>query len=610
MSSVGGNETVVFELSLAPAREKVRKLGHKLSTRTITKWWHYLTVGGTVEAATLKAAGYDTWTRFAPTLQRLVEEKLNGMLKETTLSIKIRADSPQRAHELISLFEPAMALFGRSNSNFLVPADKQTYPLVLSPSEFAAMWHLPSSQCQVPGIQWESAVSAPAPTALLRENKGVFIGTNRFQGRSRDIWLPYEDRVTHINVVGKTGVGKSTFLHTLIHQDIMAGRGVAVIDPHGDLVNRVIALSVPEEREKDVVVFDMSDIDYPVGLNFFYAPEGVRRDTIASQTLAVVRKMFAESWSSTRMEDAMYAALMALQYVEGATIRDVTRLFNDSGFRSEVLARVKDPVVLEFWFDEYESLSAAYQREVARPITNRIRKFYRNRRIGRVVGQSSSLDFRKIIDTRKIFLAKLTGISEIEAETLGALLISKFQLAAMSRTNLSPQKRLPYYLYVDEVQNLSATSLPVLFSGARKTGLSLVVANQFLRQLEGATLESIMGNVGTSVIFRVGPRDATTLAPFIRPELSKDALVNLDRFSAIVKMQVGGSTQPAFSIQSPEPIPIDRGARERYLRVRAFSRQKYARPKEEVDAEFLARYQQTQQPDSSQNSEAEANYFG
>jgi hypothetical protein len=215
------------------------------------------------------------------------------------------------------------------------------------------------------------------------------------------------------------------------------------------------------------------------------------------------------------------------------------------------------------------------------------------------------------MDSGRVFLAKLTGIPEIEAETLGALLISKFQLAAMSRMQLAPERRQPYYPYIDEVQNLSTTSLAKLFSEARKTGLNLVVANQFLKQLEGPTLESILGNVGTMVVFPVGPKDAAILSSFVCPQFSSEDLVNLSRFNAVVKMQLTGTTQPAFSLQPPPPLPLPDDADERFERIRAKSRRKYARHKDEVDAELLEKYQTHQQVNRPGFEGAEGeDYFG
>jgi hypothetical protein len=611
MVNLMADEEMIYELVLRRLRPEYHKLGERLSKRSLVRWWDYLSFEGAVTATIAKASGMDKMDKFTPSLQRLVEAKLAAPLKEASLVVKVRAGGRARAHELVALVNPGLALFERPFCNFLVPAQERSFPLVLSPPEVAALWHLPSDQCQVPGIAWAASASVPMPALTIGENRGIYLGTNLYQGRSQTVWLPYADRVTHVTVNGKTGSGKSTILHHMIHQDIRAGKAVAVIDPHGDLVARVLAASIPPQRENDVVLFDMSDADYPVGLNFFSAPETIGRATVASMSLAVIRKMFAGSWSATRMEDALYAALMALQFAQGSTIRDVARMFHDSSFRTQVLRLVEDPVVLEFWYDEFEQLSAAHQSEFARPITNRLRKFYRNPRIGRVVGQKSSLDFRETMDSGKVFLASLAGLPDVEAETLGALIISKFQMAAMSRMGLSGQSRKPCYLYVDEVQRMKTSSLSTLLSEARKTGLSLVVANQFLKQLEGDTLESIMGNVGTMIVLPVGPKDAAVLAPFIRPQFNSDDLVNLSRFSAVVKTQRAGSALPAFSVRTPVPLVVPRDATVRSARIRVLSRSRYARHKDQVDQEMQERYQRFHQPaQTDSEGDAEEDYFG
>jgi hypothetical protein len=266
-------------------------------------------------------------------------------------------------------------------------------------------------------------------------------------------------------------------------------------------------------------------------------------------------------------------------------------------------------MALEFWFDEYEPLGAAYQREFARPVANRLRKFYRNEAIRPIVLQPTSLDFGNMVEKRQIFLARLSGLPDIEAETLGALLISKFQMAAMGYAAKSQQLLPEYYLYIDEVQRFVVTSLSQMFSEAAKFGLSLIVAHQYLRQLEGNTLESLMGNVGATIMFRVGPQDAQALAPFVRPEHSSDDLLNLDRFLAIVKMQLEGRTLPAFSLDTVEPVTPPEDALDRKQRIVDASRTRYARPRAEIEAELLSQYTDRigTQPDTN---ESEANYFG
>ena len=309
------------------------------------------------------------------------------------------------------------------------------------------------------------------------------------------------------------------------------------------------------------------------------------------------------------MEDALHAALMAATAIDGATIQSIPKLFYNSSYRAHALQSVRDPIALEFWYDEYEPLTAAHQREFARPITHRLRKFYRNDAIRPVVCQPTSLDFGSIIEDRKIFLAKLGGIPDIEAETLGALLVSKFQRAAMSRGAISPDEIPEYYLHIDEVQNFITTSLAQMFSEAGKFGLRLVVANQYLKQLEGATLEAVMGNVGTTIMFRVGPNDAGALAPFVAPVHTKEDLINLDRFQAIVKMQAIGKTMPAFNMSTVEPLAPYKDAAERISRIKQHSRQTYGRKRDDVEAELAERFMDERRK-YTEESDTEASYFG
>ena len=537
------------------------------------------------------AFGAKEYPKYVPALQRAAEDKLRANLMQAMFEIKIKARSRHRADEILATLAPGLATFEREGNNYLVPMQNGAFPLILTANEVAALWHLPNERCDVPGVNWTPAVRSPLTAKQNKENDDVKIGVNDYQGKERDVWLNYPDRVTHVNIIGKTRTGKSTLMHNMIHQDIAAGKGVGVIDPHGSLVDNILATSIPTEREKDVILFDIGDIEYPIGLNLLSGPENLKPNIIAGQALSVIRKMFAENWSSSRMEDALHSALMAAITVDEATIQTIAKIFYNSGYRAEVLQQVVDPITLEFWYYEYEPLTAAHQREIARPITHRLRKFYRNDAIRPVVCQPKSLDFRSLLDDGKIFLAKLGGIPDVEAETLGALLVSKFQMAAMSRTELSPEDIPEYYLYIDEVQSFVVTNLSQMLSEAGKFGLRLVVANQFLRQLEGATLEAVMGNVGTTIMFSLGPNDAPTLAPFVKPVHTKDDLINLDRFQAIVKMQTAGKTLPAFSLSTPPPLEKPDDAKQTVERIRDISREKYARPVQEVETEFVERFQ-------------------
>lgn len=594
LSNLDTEETVVYELGLREPKDEYYKLGEKLITASTVDWWHFLHPQGAVLAATRKLSGADQVDKYVPEIQKPARAKLNSPLIEVRFGIKIKTASRERASELIRQLFPALAVFEREGFNFLVAPHEKSFGPVLTAGEVAALWHLPGEQMQTPGIVWARSAAAPIPQELTGQTEGIILGTNTFQGRSHRVRLAYDDRVTHVNLVGRTRVGKSTLLHHMIYQDIAAGKGVALIDPHGDLVDAVLATSISPGREGDVVLFDTRDQDYPIGLNLLTVQPGVSQEVTASYALTVVRKMFAEQWSGGRMEMVLDAALRTLVAMPGSTIQDVPKLLLDARFRRQVLKQVDDPATLDFWYDEYDQESPAQQREFTRPISHRIRKFYRDPTVRHIVCQKDSLNFRHILDQGKIFLANLGGLAEIEAETLGVLLISKLQLAAMSRSTVPPQQRTPFYVYVDEVQNFITTSLSKVFSEAGKYGLSLVVANQYLKQLEGETLAALMGNVGTTVIFGVGPEDARALAPFVKPEFTVEDLVRLDRFAAVVKMQLAGQSLPAFSLQAAPPLGRPDDAEERFARMRQYSRRQYARPKEEVDAELMSRYEHSE----------------
>lgn len=464
--------------------------------------------------------------------------------------------------------------------------------MILTPRELASIWHLPDNRFAAPEIMWATGRRVAASARVVQNKEGVVLGANRYAGKTSDIRFPYADRETHTYIVGKTGVGKSTLIHNMIHQDIANGKGVGVIDPHGSLVRDILRSSIPEDREDDVVLVDFSDHAHPPPMNPFAVPEGVPREVAISNVMGILKKIYADEWSKTRMESAIYSSLVALLDEEQATPRDISRLFLDDEYRRELLLKVNDPVALEYWYDEYENLSPGMQKQTREPVLNRIRIFYRNSAVRNMVCHPHNLDFRKIIDEKKIFLATLRDDeTRSEQENLGAMLITNFQMAAMGKGALTGDDKEPYYLFIDEVQEFITTTLPTVFSQARKFGLRMTAANQFLGQLKGQTLEAILGNVGGVVIFACGPNDAQTLAPFVKPEFSAEDLVNFDRFHTAVKIQINKQSTPAFSLNTPVPVAVPDDADEREERIRKKSIKNYTPwSKEEVEQWFSERY--------------------
>jgi hypothetical protein len=589
------NEILIYELRLYPTREKYYELGEQLLKALIAQ------------------AEADKKTKELPRYglrqQQLAISKLDAPLKEVEFAVKIKTDTKERSEELIGLLKPALAIYESEGLNQLVPAYKPSLDLVLTASEVAAMWHLPSEQCKNSRIKWARGASAPLPQYAGGNNEQIVLGVNDFQGSSQVASLAYRDRISHVNLLGGTGVGKSTSMHHMIHQDILAGKSIGVIDPHGNLVQNILRSSIPKEREKDVVLLDVRDTEYPIGLNLLKAPANVSREEVASQTVSVIRKIFADYWSPTRMETALYAALTTLMSVEDSTIIDVPRLFHDSDFRSRFYTENTDPMALQYWRYQFEPASWNQRNEIANPIMHRLSKFYANPALRNMVCQTTCLDFAAMLDQNPIFLANLGGMPDVEAETLGALLISKLQIAGMSRGAVDENDIVPFYLYIDEVQNFITTSLPALFSGARKYGLSLVVANQYLHQLEGETLESILGNVGTSIIFQVGPKDAAAVAPYVKPYFSNSDLESMGRFRAVIKTLNNAESMPAFNVQTYAPLLPNDDAEEQVERIKAYSRAKYGRRREDVERELNKRLLASQQAGSEAVGDEEGDSY-
>lgn len=528
-----------------------------------------------------------------PEGHRLCRDKLTKPLARADLTLVIRAATPDRTHALGRALLTGLLPFAREAPipNALTPAVRGATPPVLSPPEIAALWHLPTIGCRSAGIRWATGLAAPLPAALTGVAAGVLLGYHTHQGRTQPVYLGDADRLTHLNLVGRTRTGKSTAMHHLIHHDIAGGHGVALIDPHGDLVQAVLTGSIPAEREDDVLVLDLADLAYPVALNLLAVPDGGDRHAGVTATLSVLKRLYAGQWTS-RMEDALYNALAALTCVRGATLRHLPPLFLDPDFRAAVLNGVDDELVLEYWRQEYGRLTDRAQREVAQPVLHRLRAFFRNPALRRLVCQPGTLDFRAIMAKRKILLVRLP-LGDVhlgpEAATLGALLITQLQLAAMSRFTLPPAARPPYFLFCDEVQHFTTTALSTLLSEAAKYGVVLTIAHQYLAQLEGETLEAVLGNTGTTILFRLGRDDAQRLAPVLRPAFEAAHLTQLDRFQAVVLMQKDGKTLPPFPITTQPPLAQPTGGPTAASRIIAKSRavllaRGWASPASAVDA--------------------------
>ena len=443
----------------------------------------------------------------------------------------------------------------------------------LSIEEAAALWHLPHQGFDSIAIAW-TPTRKPAPALLVSNKEGVLIGHNVYAGGRTPIRLPDKSRETHLNIVGRTGVGKSTLMHNLIHHDIKAGKGVGVVDPHGRLVTDILRESIPDERIDDVVVIDIANEEHPPPLNPLIVP-GERDYVAVGQVVAVIDKIY--DIRAQRAEDAMTAAMLTLWQEKTPTVRDVVKLFTDLEYRARVKGRVEDLVAREFW-EEFEGQPPSVQRDLSRPVIHRMRHFYRNPTLYPMMCYPGTLDFAKLIAEAKIILISLgvdeTKVPPAEQQLLGAVLVSQLQMAAMAPV----EKKSPFSLFIDEVQNFVTTSLDKVLTESRKYGVSLTIANQYLGQLKGAILESVVGTVGATIVFQLGLNDAKLLAPYFKPEFSAEDLINLDLYQTAIKVRSGaGQTLSAFSLETlPPPVGQATGsASEREQRIRERSIELY-----------------------------------
>lgn len=359
------------------------------------------------------------------------------------------------------------------------------------------------------------------------------------------------DRRSHMYILGKTGTGKTTLLETLIRQDILFGRGFALLDPHGDLVERVRA-NIPESRLSDLIYFNVPDLDHPLGFNPLEAISPARRPLAASGLLEAFRKLWLDSWGP-RLEHILRNALLALLDQPQATLADVLRMFDDAKYRKAIAQATKNTQVQDFWLKEYAHYPARFQIEAIAPIQNKVGAFLSNPVLNRILTQNrSAFKLRPIMDEGKILLVNLSKgqLGEDTSNLLGSLLVSRIGLAALSRSDIAEEERRDFFLYLDEFQNFTTQSLTTLLSETRKYRLNLILAHQYLAQLDSKVSQAVFGNIGTVISFRVGAPDAEVLAKEFLPEVSIADLVNLPNYRIFLKLMIDGSVSQPFSART------------------------------------------------------------
>lgn len=426
-------------------------------------------------------------------------------------------------------------------------------PFTMNIEEIATLYHLPHTNVETPYILWASSQTSEPPAHLpvvgnnFNNDEISPIAGATFRGLDSPFGMPRSDRGRHLYIIGQTGVGKSAMLELLTISDINSPYGFAVVDPHGDYAMNVLK-RIPESRIDDVIYFNPSDVDFPIAFNPMEVTDEKLKTQTASELIGVLKRMF-ESWGP-RLEYILRYSILALLEYPNATMLDITRILTDKKFRAEVLEYVSDPVVYNFWTVEFASWNDKFAAEAVAPVLNKVGAFVANPVVRNIIGQpKSSFNVRKIMDEKKILIVNLSRglIGEDNASILGALMVTKIQLAAMSRADIPLEQRTPFYLYVDEFQNFATDSFATILSEARKYGLNLTVANQYVAQMPQEVKDAVFGNVGSMIAFRMGADDARSMLRYFEPKFTEYDLVHLHNRHFMINMTIEGEKSPAFS---------------------------------------------------------------
>lgn len=601
-----------FRGKLKKALEGLRK-GKQLSqiksggglSQTILETLSFLMTGKEAEKKTEEKIQIDE------ELIKLVEEKAGFPLMSANIRLITSAASHEEAEAILQELASAFLQFTEPRGNSLKL--KQVYAkelekliyqfsfrlfnkkraMPLNTRELTSFYHFPSGLTSAPKLKLLKAKDAPAPVGLPAE--GILLGENIFRGETAAIRLAKDDRRRHLYIIGQTGTGKTTFIQSMVKQDIEAGEGLCVIDPHGDMVETILGY-VPENRVEDVVYFNPANIERPMGLNFLeYDPVYPEQKTfIVNELLEIFRKLYADVPEALGPMFETYFRNATMLVMEdpasGSTLLEIERVMAEKEFRQLKLLRSRNPIVNAFWRDVAEKAGGeAALANMVPYITSKFDAFLTNEFMRPILLQEkSTINFREIIDKGRIFLINLSKgrLGETNSALLGLIIVGKILMAAFSRVNIPEEERRDFYLYLDEFQNVTTPSIATILSEARKYRLSLIIAHQFIGQLTDPIRLAVFGNVGSVASFRIGSDDAEFMAKQFEPVFSEHDLLNIENFNAYLKLLARGQTTKPFNIKILPPQKGDSAVAES---LKAFSAQKYGRPHEEVEKEINRR---------------------
>jgi len=477
--------------------------------------------------------------------------------------------------------------------DFIYRKFRENQGIILNTEELAGIWHLPIAATETPNIKWMLARTAPVPPEVPTEGD-LKIGHNIYRGHKTDVYMDDEDRTRHMYVLGKTGTGKSVFLRSMAIQDIKNGKGVAVIDPHGDLVDQIMG-QIPKDRIDDVIYFNPSDMDRPMGLNMLEAPDPNMRDFAVQEMISIFYMLFPPEMIGPMFEHSMRNFMLTLMadIDNPGTLAEIPRMIADEKFQKKWIAKVTDPIVRSFWEDEMANTSDYHKSETMGYLTSKVGRFVENEMMRNIIGQGkSAFNFREIMDEGKILLVNLSKgkTGDVNGNLLGLIIVSKIQMAAFGRADMEEKDRKDFFLYIDEFQNFITPSIATILSEARKYRLNLTLAHQYMGQLvkdgKTETRDAILGNVGTTLVSRIGPEDVEILSKIYEPTLSGYDLMNNEEFAWNARIIVNMSQTKPFTLKAEWP-----GSHNQKLTdaLKEVSRLTYGRPKDLVEREIALR---------------------
>ncbi|MFA5622844.1 MAG: type IV secretion system DNA-binding domain-containing protein [Candidatus Dojkabacteria bacterium] len=460
---------------------------------------------------------------------------------------------------------------------------------ILNIEELASLYHLPNISVETPNIAWSRSKKLEPPMNLPKagdDGVTVFAETD-YRGAKIEFGIKRDDRRKHFYLLGKTGVGKSTVFKNMFISDILRGDGACIVDPHGDTVEELLDF-IPPERVEDVIYFNPTDTECPVGFNLLELKDKSQRDLIADGVVEVFIKQFGTSWGP-RLQYILTNTIATALEAQGTTLLSVTRLLLDKNYRKFILKQVNDPILLKFWEEEYAQMSQNQKllSESVSPIQNKVGRFNSSAVTRNIIGQvKSTIDLREIMDNRKILLVNLAQgrLGEETASLLGGMIITRLQSTALERVDMPADERKDFFLFVDEFQNFATDSFAKILSEARKFKLDLCMTNQYIDQLPLTVRQAIFGNVGTLGSFVVSQSDAALLEKEFAPNITSSDLVSLDAHSMYIKLCIDGMTSVPFSARSLPPRFEPFGLKEKVI---ARSREKYGTPREVIEEKII-----------------------